>query len=103
MLAMFVCRARTFRPRVVRRQRQRRGIGLVSPLPRGHVVGEIPIPLAYEPIVMWRMRRADASCHAVIAPRSDGAAVVWFVNDRPLERFVLVRRSEPWYLSRREV
>ena len=37
-----------------------------------------------QPTVMWRMRRAEASCHAVIAPRSDGALLVWFVNNRPL-------------------
>lgn len=36
------------------------------------------------PTVMWRMQRADASCHAVIAPRSDGALLVWFLNNRPL-------------------
>ena len=42
--------------------------------------------LVYDaPIVMWRMRRTDGrSCHAVIAPRSDGAVVVWFIDDRPL-------------------
>jgi hypothetical protein len=36
------------------------------------------------PTVMWRMRRADSSCHAVIAPRPDGALFVWFLNNRPL-------------------
>ena len=38
-----------------------------------------------EPTVMWRMRRADGLLsHVVICPRSDGAAVVWFINGRPL-------------------
>jgi hypothetical protein len=37
-----------------------------------------------EPTVMWRMRRADVSSHVVITPRPDGAAVVWFLNDRPI-------------------
>ena len=46
---------------------------------------EFPTRLVYnQPTVMWRMRRADASCHAVIAPRSDGALLVWFLNNRPL-------------------
>ena len=53
------------------------------------LVGSVPettTPLVYnEPTVMWRMRRAGGlSSHAVIAPRPDGAVVVWFVNDRPL-------------------
>lgn len=43
------------------------------------------MPLVYdEPTVMWRMRRAESTCHAVITPRPDGAVVVWYVNDRPL-------------------
>ncbi len=34
---------------------------------------------------MWRMERADGqSAHAVIDPRLGGAAVIWFVNGRPL-------------------
>jgi len=38
-----------------------------------------------EPTVMWRMTRADGqSSHAVIHAHQDGAAVVWFVNGRPL-------------------
>ena len=38
-----------------------------------------------EPTVMWRMRRPDGLLsHAVIRPRSYGAVVVWFINDRPL-------------------
>ena len=38
-----------------------------------------------EPTVMWRMRRADGLLsHVVIGPRSDGAVVVWFINDRPM-------------------
>lgn len=39
----------------------------------------------HEPTVMWRMRRADGqSSHAIIGPRPNGVAVIWFVNDRPL-------------------
>jgi hypothetical protein len=38
-----------------------------------------------QPTVMWRMQRADGLLsHALIHPRSDGAVVVWFVNDRPV-------------------
>jgi hypothetical protein len=38
-----------------------------------------------EPTVMWRMRRADGGMsHAVIQPRPDGAAVLWFMNSRLL-------------------
>ena len=45
----------------------------------------IPMRLVYNlPTVMWRMQREDASCHAVISPRSDGALLVWFLNNRPL-------------------
>ena len=34
---------------------------------------------------MWRMQRADGqSSHAVIDPRLDQVAVIWFVNDRRL-------------------
>ncbi|HZM93016.1 MAG TPA: hypothetical protein VFB92_06330 [Vicinamibacterales bacterium] len=34
---------------------------------------------------MWRMRRADGKqSHAMIAPRSDGAIVVWFINGHPI-------------------
>jgi hypothetical protein len=49
-------------------------------------VDETSVELAYdEPTVMWRMRRPDgALSHAVIRPRSYGAVVVWFFNDRPL-------------------
>jgi hypothetical protein len=44
-----------------------------------------PMRLVYdEPTVMWRMRRADALCHVVITPLPWGAAVEWFLNDRPL-------------------
>jgi len=44
------------------------------------------VELVYdEPTVMWRMRRPDGSqSHAVIAPRSHGAIVVWFIDGRPL-------------------
>ncbi len=50
------------------------------------MVSEIPTTPGYdEPTVMWRMSRADGqSSHAVIDPRPGGAAVIWFVNDRPL-------------------
>jgi len=43
-------------------------------------------PVHNEPTVMWRMRRADGlSSHAVIGPRSDGAAVVvWYLNGRAM-------------------
>lgn len=37
------------------------------------------------PAVMWRMtRRGGETAHAILDPRPSGAAVVWFVNDRPL-------------------
>lgn len=36
-------------------------------------------------IVLWRMQRAEGMhLHAVIHPRVDGAAVVWYINGRPL-------------------
>jgi hypothetical protein len=49
-------------------------------------VPETPVPDIYdEPTVLWRMRRGDGlMCHAVMGPGSDGAVVVWFLNDRPL-------------------
>jgi len=49
-------------------------------------VPETSFPLEYlEPIVLWRMRRADGlHAHAVIGPRSNRAFVVWFVNGAPL-------------------
>ena len=38
-----------------------------------------------EPTVMWRMQRGDRLvAHAVIAPTTEGASVIWFVNGRPL-------------------
>ena len=38
-----------------------------------------------EPTVVWRMQRTDGqSSHAIIGPRLNGVAVIWFVNDRPL-------------------
>jgi hypothetical protein len=38
-----------------------------------------------EPTVMWRMQRPDGlSAHAVIGSSSEGAVLVWYVNDRPL-------------------
>jgi hypothetical protein len=38
-----------------------------------------------EPTVVWRMQRADGqSSHAIIGPRLNGVAVIWFVNGRPL-------------------
>lgn len=46
-----------------------------------------------EPTVMWRMSRGDGqSSHAVIDPRMDGAAVIWFVNGSPLG----VRDFDDW-------
>jgi hypothetical protein len=30
------------------------------------------------------MKRPGLRSHSVISPRSDGAVVVWFVNDRPV-------------------
>jgi hypothetical protein len=60
---------------------------VVFPLPVDQGVAEISTPLVYDkPTVMWRMWRDDKSCHALIAPRPDGASVVWFVNDHPLGR-----------------
>ena len=41
-------------------------------------------PLIYdEPTVMWRMRRPGQSAHAIIGSHTDGAILVWFLNDRP--------------------
>jgi hypothetical protein len=38
-----------------------------------------------EPLVLWRMQRANGlQAHAVIGPRPNGAVIVWFVNDRPV-------------------
>ena len=38
-----------------------------------------------EPTVMWRMERGDDQVsHAVIAPRPDGAMLIWFVNVQQL-------------------
>jgi hypothetical protein len=60
------------------------GTGITIASWRG--VPETPMRLVPEdPIVMWRMRRADGLlAHAVIGPRSDRAVVVWFINGRPL-------------------
>lgn len=57
-------------------------------------MSEIPAPPGYDqPTVMWRMSRADGqSSHAVIDPRPAGAAVIWFVNDRP----VGLREFDDW-------
>ncbi|MGE0363286.1 MAG: hypothetical protein AB7R67_21420 [Vicinamibacterales bacterium] len=45
------------------------------------------------PTVMWRMMRTDGqTAHAVIDPSSSGAAVIWFVNDRPMG----IRDFEDW-------
>jgi hypothetical protein len=59
---------------------------MVSPLPTDEFVPNQPTRNQYaEPVVMWRMRRADGQMsHAVIAPRPDGATVMWFVNSRLL-------------------
>jgi hypothetical protein len=54
-------------------------------LPPDEGVTEMPTQPDYEePIVMWRMQRADLASHAVIGPGPDGATVVWFINGRPL-------------------
>ncbi|HTM34171.1 MAG TPA: hypothetical protein VL263_22830 [Vicinamibacterales bacterium] len=38
-----------------------------------------------EPTVVWRMQRTDGqSSHAIIGPRMNGVAVIWFLNGRPL-------------------
>ena len=38
-----------------------------------------------EPTVMWRMRHRDGRlAHALVLPRGHGAAVIWFLNGRPL-------------------
>lgn len=38
-----------------------------------------------EPVVLWRMQRPDGRLsHAMIGPRSNGAVIVWFINDRPV-------------------
>ena len=38
-----------------------------------------------ETVVLWRMQRATGlHSHAVIGPRSDGAVIIWFINDRPM-------------------
>ena len=49
-------------------------------------VPETPNRLTYQdPVVLWRMQRADGSLsHAMIRPRPDGALVVWFMNGRLL-------------------
>jgi hypothetical protein len=50
-------------------------------------VAKTQTPLVYDqPTVMWRMQRAEMSCYALIAPRPDGASVVWFVNNHPVGR-----------------
>ena len=59
---------------------------------------ETAMPLAYsEPTVMWRMQRGDCLSHAVIDPRSGGAMVVWFFNDRPLG----YRKFDEWTAAMR--
>ena len=70
----------------VRSREKRERASLVSLLPPRAGVSETPSRRQYEePIVLWRMRRADGLLsHAVIGPRADRAVVVWFVNDCPL-------------------
>jgi hypothetical protein len=47
-------------------------------------VSEITQIFYDEPTVMWRMQRAGGlSTHAVIGPHTDGAILVWYLNDRP--------------------
>ena len=59
---------------------------MVSLLPLRATVSETSTPLEYlEPIVLWRMNRADGlHSHAVIGPRASRAFIVWFVNGAPL-------------------
>jgi hypothetical protein len=46
-----------------------------------------------EPTVLWRMQRGEGmSSHAVIAPTSEGASVMWFVNGGLLG----VREFDDW-------
>jgi hypothetical protein len=49
-------------------------------------VPETPTQLAYtDPVVMWRMRRADGlASHAMMGTRPAGTVFVWFVNGRPV-------------------
>ena len=48
-------------------------------------MSETPTRSVNEPTVTWRMRRADGlSSHAIIGPRLNGVAVMWFVNGRPV-------------------
>ena len=70
----------------VRSREKRERASLVSLLPPRAGVSETPSRRQYEePIVLWRMRRADGLLsHAVIGPRSNRAFVVWFVNGAPL-------------------
>ena len=59
---------------------------MVSPLPTVEFVPNQPTRSQYaEPVVMWRMRRADGQMsHAVIAPIARGVRVMWFVNSHLL-------------------
>ena len=49
-------------------------------------VSETTTRLVYDqPTVMWRMQRSDGlEAHALIGRGSNGAVVVWYLNDRPL-------------------
>ena len=69
-----------------RSREKRERASLVSLLPPRAGVSDTPNPREYEePIVLWRMRRADGLLsHTVIGPRADRAVIVWFVNDCPL-------------------
>ena len=85
-VATFVFRSRTFRERPRRRLKER---GARSRWHHPCLVGRVSESLARagydEPTVMWRMKRADGqSSHALIDPRPERAALIWFVNDRPL-------------------
>jgi hypothetical protein len=42
---------------------------------------------AFDPVVMWRMQRADGlSTHLVVSADRRGVSATWFLNDRPFGR-----------------
>jgi hypothetical protein len=55
-------------------------------LASGCGMAKTPTQTVYDqPTVMWRMQRdGGQSSHAIIGPRLNGVAVIWFVNGRPL-------------------
>ncbi len=49
------------------------------------VVDQMARAVAEEPVVMWRMRRADGLfSHLLVGCQESGAWAAWFLNDRPL-------------------